>query len=364
MDTKGEGLFKNLRMRLKLNANKIGKPTTDDEPNKDSRLQKFLRLFKSCSSKRRSRKVAPLQKAITFPLPSEANEQVSVIYLEEGGCLLNKTENAINGSAQANAEVSHIVPEGSQVEAEDIQAKAEVTHDGTEGAQVRTAQSEEENQVEVEAAQVEVEAAKVDVEDAQVEKEALVEVEYAKVKSESALVEAEGLEGEGEVALDGADNNLFERIDQRVEDTDRGNRRRLAPITRPAPIHLKHLKVEYAIHDTKWYRADFSPKVERPVTPRPATPRLCKDPKEARQQISEQGLQEKQHRAEEIRDEVITERVQNIGTRRDRFEQRLAEVEEAKRRKVEEMKERQEKASEKKSQVDAEKSEVYYCSYN
>ena len=152
-------------------------------------------------------------------------------------------------------------------------------------------------------------------------------------------------------------NNLFERIEEKIASSNRKERRRLAPITRPA-VNPNGLNVEYSIYDNKFYRGDLVPRVERPVTPRPATPRLCKDPQEARKDLSDGVIQEKQNKADDLRSEAIAKRLQYIADRHQRFERRKSLLAEKRRARIQSRNDRAEKVSDTKAKRDAERAEV------
>jgi len=162
----------------------------------------------------------------------------------------------------------------------------------------------------------------------------------------------------GDDQLDAQNNgNLFEGIEERVTKSSQRRRCRLALLIRPPPIAPDQLDVQYAIHDNKFYRADIAPHVERPVTPRPVTPSLCRDPQQARELLSGDVIHEKLDKAVELRNQAIAERKQRIAENRRKFERRQFVIAEHRQAKIRERNEREEKRSKKKVERDAERAQ-------
>jgi len=176
----------------------------------------------------------------------------------------------------------------------------------------------------------------------------------AEAVSPSSLYGAESSDDQ----LDAQNNgNLFEEIEERVTKSSQRRRCRLALLIRPPPIAPDQLDVQYAIHDNKFYRADIAPHVERPVTPRPVTPSLCRDPQQARELLSGDVIHEKLDKAVELRNQAIAERKQRIAENRRKFERRQFVIAEHRQAKIRERNEREEKRSKKKVERDAERAQ-------
>ena len=169
-----------------------------------------------------------------------------------------------------------------------------------------------------------------------------------------------GAEGGEDQPAAQSKNTLFKRIDERIASSN-GKRRRIVPFVRPPPIARDQINVEYAIHDNKFYRADLAPRVEqRPITPRPTTPSLCRDPQQERELLSGEVISERLVRADELRNQAIAERLQRIADNRRKFERRRILLEENKQAKDRKNKEKDTKREEKKIKRDAERTQVNY----
>ena len=158
----------------------------------------------------------------------------------------------------------------------------------------------------------------------------------------------------------GEDDNFFEGIEERVTKSSQRRRIRLALWKRPPAIAPDQMNVQYAIHDNKFYRADIAPRVERPVTPRPVTPSLCRDPQEARELLTGDVIHQKLDKAVELRNQAIAERKQRIAENRRKFERRQFVLAEHRQAKIRERNEREENRSKKKIERDAERTQVNY----
>ena len=322
METKGKELFKNLRMRLKLVHNKLDTPTTVEQNiQKRSRLQRFLNFFKFRGLKRRrSRKIVPLLTdggEKRFLLQTNLDERVTVVPFDaendsvQGSNTDGKVDNKeelLNNESQSDVEEDLISEDGSIYLADE-------DNDQSTGSSI--------------------------INDNEVLSVADWDATKQKIEATSSI-----------------QKDLFERIEKKIASSTPKNRK-LAPIICSAKPKLQQVNVEYSLFDNKFYRGDLLiSQQQQQLTPRPATPRLCKDPLEDRELLSEEALEVKQNKADELRNETVMKRLQLISVRRDRFEKRKAELVEKKKTMIQSKNEREEKVAGNKTKIDTEKVEV------
>ena len=331
METKGKELFKNLRMRLKLVHNKLDTPiTVEQNIQKRSRLQRFLNFFKFRGLKRRrSRKIVPLLTdggEKRFLLQTNLDEGVTVVAFDAEKDSVqgsnkdgkeDKKEELLDNESQSDVEEDLISEDGSIYLADE-------DNDQSTGSSI-TNDNEVLSVADWDATKQKVEAT------SSVQNEKVSAVEQ---------------------------KDLFERIEKKIASSTPKNRK-LAPIIGGAKPKHQQLNVEYSLFDNKFYRGDLLiSQQQQQLTLRPATPRLCKDPLEDRELLSEEALEVKQNKADELRNETVMKRLQLISVRRDRFEKRKAELVEKKKTMIQSKNEREEKIAENKTKIDTEKVEV------